>query len=514
MTATFRPNRRELLAGASAAGLLAALPWPAFAQEPQRGGVLRYATLGLDTADPHRHTGSIAVQQLYVEALTSIASDGSVEPFLAESFEVSEDGKVYTFRLRDGVAFHNGETMTAADVVANIERVKANVTGGWLATAMEFVEKVEATDEDVVVMTMSEPYAPLLNLMSELWILSPRSEGWNETITLPIGTGPFRFGEWRPNIALTAPRHETYWRDGMPYLEAVEADLSSVDNQVSALRSGDLHVISVTQEGAKQLASDPTFRVQPLKDSSWYSVAFNNRNPRPPFDNVRVREALCHAIDKTAFIRFAAGDYGVVTNQLVKPGNVYFDQAMHDADRHATAGVEKAKAMLAEAGVDPSAVTIEFVSWQETYPLVIVQMMRKLGFQVNHVALDDLGAQNRLGQYDWDMNCMSSGPRADIFLRYVRLMSDGPNPVLWGGMRDEKFDEIVSAAVAEPDLEKRKRLYLDAWQVVLDNYYVLVLGHGASLIAMRDEVKGYETGFTWSPHWASGGVAQAWLDQA
>lgn len=512
MSTQFRMNRRELLAGAAAAGFATTLAWPAFAQEPRRGGVLRYSTLGLDTADPHRHTGSIGVQQIYVEALTSIGEDGSVQPFLAETFEVSDDGRIYTFRLRDNVVFHNGDTLTAADVVANIERVKNNVTGGWLATAMEFVEKVEAPEEGVVVLTLSNPYAPLLNLMSELWILSPKSEGWAETITLPVGTGPFRFGEWRPNVALIAPRHETYWREGMPYLDAVEADLRDPADKSPALRSGDLHIASVTQDVARRLAADPAFRVEPLKDSNWYSVAFNNRNPRPPFDSVRVREAICHAIDKNAFMRFAAGDYGVVTNQMVKPGNLYFDQALHDADPHAAQNVEKAKAMLAEAGVDPAAVTIEFVSWQETYPQVIVQMMRKLGFQVNHVALDDIGAQNRLGQYDWDMNCMASGPRADVFLRYVRLMSDGPNPVLWGGVQNPQFDEIVRAAVAEPDQEKRKQLYLDAWNIVIDNYYLLVLGHGADLIAMREEVKGYETGFTWSPNWSGGGVAQTWLE--
>src|SRR3546814_5365454 len=90
------------------------------------------------------------------------------------------------------------------------------------------------------------------------------------------------------------------------------------------------------------------------------------------------------------------------------------------ADIHAKPDLDKARALLREAGVDPAATTIEFVSWQDTYAQVVVQMVRKLGFQVNHVALDDLGAQNRLGQYDWNMNCMASGPRADGFLERKR----------------------------------------------------------------------------------------------
>ena len=506
-----RLSRRMFMASTAAIGFSGLLPHVSFAAEPARGGVLRYATLGLDTADPHRHTGSIAVQQIYAEALTSIAADGSVEPFLAESFDISPDGKTYTFHLRQGVTFHNGDVMVADDVVANIERVKSKVTGGWLASAVKLVDTVSAPDARTVVLSMHEPYAPLANLMSELWIISPKSEGRNETIKTPLGTGPFKFGEWQPKVKLVAPAHTTYWRKGMPYLTAVEADLRDDVDKGLALRAGDLDIAYIKPDIAKQLATDPNFKVSPLKDAAWFFVAFNNRKPRKPFDDPRVRQALSYAIDKNAFMKFAAAGGGVVTNQMVLPGNLYFDQATHDADAHTKANLDKAQALLKEAGVDPAKETIEFVSWQETYPQVIVQMVRKLGFKVNHVALDDIGAQKRLGQYDWDMNCMSSGPRADIFLRYVRLMSDGPNPVLWGGIQDPDLDKLIKAAVAEPALDKRKALYLAAWQRVMEKYYVVVLGLSANQIAMRKVVQGYEPGFTWSPNWGSGGVAQTWL---
>jgi peptide/nickel transport system substrate-binding protein len=505
------PDRRRFLAGAAALGVAPMLPARAVAEAPQRGGVLKYATLGLDTADPHRHTGSIAVQQLYVEALTSIAADGQVEPFLAETVSVSEDGRSYSFGLRQGVVFHNGDALAAADVAANIERVRTKVKGGWLASAMKLVDDVRVADARTVTITLKEPYAPLLNLMSELWILSPKSPGWDDVISQPIGTGPFAFGEWLPKVKLVAPAHKSYWRAGLPYLAAVEADLRDDVDKSLALRKGDLHVASLARDMAAQLRGDPGFAVRPLRDTSWYFVSFNNRKPRPPFDDPRVRRAVSHGLDKPAFMRFAAGDGGVVTNQLVAPGNVYFDAAMHAVDVHAKPDLDQAKTLLAQAGVTPGSVKIELVSWQETYPQVVVQMIRKLGFQVNHVALDDLGAQKRLGQYDWDVAVMSSGPRADVFLRYVRLMSDGPNPVLWGGIQDGELDRLVKAAVAEPGLAARKAFYSAAWRRVLDNYYTVVLGHAADLIAFRQQVKGYEPGFTWSPNWASGGVAQAWL---
>ena len=511
-TTARRLDRRSVLTGAAGlAGVLTLLPAEAFGQSPRKG-VLKYATLGLDTSDPHRHTGSIAVQQCYVETLTSIAADGSVEPFLAQAFETTPDGLTYRFRLRPNVKFHNGDTMRAADVAANFERVKNKVKGGWLVSAMKLVNKVETPDDATLVVNLDAPYAPFLNLLSELWILSPKSEGWDETIKTPVGTGPFRFGTWQPKVRLLAPAFADYWNKGLPRVEAVEFDLRDGDDKSLALRAGDLHIIRVEPEAAETLEKSGVARVTGLKDSTWYFIAFNNRKPRKPFDDVRVRRALALAVDKAAFMKFVGSDKGVVTNQIVAPGNVYFDQGIHDADPFRKANLDQASKLLAEAGVKPADHTIEFVSWQEAYTQVVVQMVRKLGFKVNHVALDDLGAQKRLGQYDWDMNAMNSGPRADIFLRYVRLMSDGPNPVLWGGIQDPELDKLIGDAVKEPDESKRKTTYLAASRRVTDKGYFYVLGHAPSLIAIRKGVNGYDTGFTWGCHWASGGVAHTTID--
>lgn len=507
-------TRRHLLASVAGLGLVSLAGRVASAAPEPKGGVLRYATLGLDTSDPHRHTGSIAVQQAYVEALTSIAADGSVEPFLAESFDVSPDGRTYRFKLRQGVTFHNGDPLTAADVVANIERVKSKVKGGWLASAMKLVDGASAEGSGIVTLTLSKPYAPLLNLFSELWILSPKSEGWTETIKTPIGTGPFTFGTWVPKVKLTAPAFRSYWRAGQPIVDAVEFDLSDGTDKSLALRAGDLHIANIQRDTVEALVASGKVDIKTLKDTAWFSIAFNNRKPRPPFDDPRVRSAIALAVDKAAVMKFVGGDKGVVTNQLVAPGNVYFDKALHDADPFAKPDLAKARALLADAGVKPEDHTIEFVSWVEPYPQIVVQMVRKLGFKVNHVALDDIGAQKRLGQYDWDMNAMSSGPRADVFLRWVRLMSDGPNPVLWGGIQDAELDRTITSAVEQPDLARRKAIYLDATRRVAEKVYFVVIGHAPDLIAVARTVRGYEPGFTWACHWASGGVARTALISA
>lgn len=514
---TVGPTRRALLCATSglcvtlAALMLPSAAWAQAEGEPVRGGVLKIATLGLDTSDPHRHTGSIGVQQVYVEGLTSIANDGTAQPFLAESFEVSEDGLVYTFRLREGVKFHNGDSMTASDVQANFERVKENIEGGWLASAMQFSESFEAPDERTFVVRMSQPYAPFLNLISELWILSPESPGWGETITQPLGTGPFLFGEWIANVSLTAPAFEDYWQQELPYLEAVEFDLRDVSNNALALRAGDLHIGRITVESIDKVEEAPDLRVEYLKGTNTDYVTFNNRNSEPPLDNVRVREAIIYALDKAAITQFMHGEAGIATNQWAPPGNAYFSEEMHDADKHASPDLKKARQILEEEGVTPAEHTIEVISWDQAWNQVAVEMIRELGFQVDYKSYDDLGLQQRLDQYDWDIALAGSGPRADIFLHYIVMTSDGPNVRFTGGIQDAEFDRDVESAVANPDFEERKDLYLDAWQSAMNNYYTVLMNHAAAPYGVREEVKGFQFGYTYGPHYAGGGLAETWL---
>ena len=312
MSEGFSVSRRNLCLGAIA---LACTPSMSAFAAPR--DVLRYATLGLDTSDPHRHTGSIAVQQCYVEPLTSIADDGQVKPFLAEKIDVSTDGKIYTIRLREGVRFHNGDTLTSADVAANINRIREKIKGGWLVSSLKHVEKLETPDTRTLVITFAKPFAPFMSLMSELWILSPKSPGWDSTITLPIGTGPFTFGKWIPKVSLDAPAFKDYWQKGLPIVKAVHFDLRDGTDKSLALRSNDIDIAYVSKDAADNLQRAKAARIEGLKDSAWYFIAFNNRKPRKPFDDVRVRRAIASCIDKAAVMNFIGGERGVIGFLLV-----------------------------------------------------------------------------------------------------------------------------------------------------------------------------------------------------
>jgi len=492
--------------------LAVALPLSvAQAQAPKRGGTLKLHYSELDTTDPHRHTGTIGVQQVYVETLTSIAKDGSVEPFLAERFDVSPDGKTYRFLIRKGVRFHNGREMTANDVLQNITRVRDKVGRGWLTSAMKFVSTIEV-DGQFVVVTLKEPYSPFLALLSELWILAPESPGWNETITRPIGTGPFVFTTWQPQVRLEARAFKDYWRQRMPYLDAVVFDLRDNADGSLAVRAGDVDIADIPGETLDTVAADPKIGIQYLTDSQWCFWSFNNKSPVAPFDKTAAREALTYSLDKAPYMAVVGGKT-VVTNQMAAPGNFYFDQALHEADKHAKPDLAKGRALFKELGVDPAKRTIRIVSWQYPYGQAAAEMVRKLGFQVEHIALDDLGAQRRLTQYDWDLAPFCSGPRADIFLRYVRFVTDGPTTQLWGSPQDSELDALIGKAAAVVDPATRRAGYRAAWQHIMDRYYTVVVGHQFRPVAVRREVKGYTTGFTTSPNRADGGLAFTWLDR-
>lgn len=496
-------SRRTTLAGIGMA------PWLARAAgAAPRNGVLKISTVGLDTSDFHRHTGSIGVVQVIAESLTSIVKDGSVIPFLAKSWTVSDDGRTYSFTLQEGVRFHNGRVLNSADIAANITRIRDKVRGGWLTSTFKTIEALETPDARTLVLRMAQPFAPLLNLLSELWVIAPESPGWAETVTQPIGTGPFVFGTWQPQVKLEAPAFADYWVEGRPQMAGLHFDLSDLADASLALRAGDFHIAAIPVNKEETVRRDPKTEVVYRFDTGWWFWSFNNRKPRAPFDNLLVRQAIGHAMDKQALARIGGGSNAIIGNQMVAPGNLHFNEAMHKDDAYAKPDLARARALLAEAKVDPTKVTIRAISSEgDSFVVPSLQMIRQLGFQIDHRAYDDLGYQRALSAYEWDFFPSSSGPRADVYLRYVRLMSDGPNPGLWGGIQDAELDAMIKAAVASPSLAERRGHYDAAMQRVIDRCYFFAICHARGAYGVRREVRGFIPGFTYSLHGPDYGVA-------
>lgn len=497
-----------------AAALLIGQAMPAFsADQPVYGGTLRLNWGTLDTTDFHRHTGTISLPHSFAETLTSISKDGSPKGLLAESWTVSPDGLLYTFNIRQNVKFHNGRTMTADDVKKNFERIRDKVKGGWLTTAMEQVDSFSTPDDHTFVVKMKAPFAPFLNLIAEAWILAPESPGWDTNITQPIGTGPFVFDTWTPQLAIKGHKFADYWMKGHPYVDNIYFDVREIADPTLGLRAGDYDAADVPLSKVKSL-KDAGFTIDMMGGSSWDFISFNNRNPRPPFDNIKVREAVADAIDRSQLEKIMYGDYGIPGNQMVAKGDFYFDDAMAAADKHAKPDLAAAKKIIADEKVNPGKYTLYMVSTAGSRSAPpVAQVLRELGFEVDNKQFDDLGYQRALSQYDWDIFPGGSGARNDIFLRYVRLMSDGPNPGLWGGIQDPELDAMIKSAISTADPKVSRDFYLKAWQRVMDKYYTIGLGQAPSAYAISPKVHDLTIGFNNSAHRVDGGVAFAWIEK-
>lgn len=467
------------------------------------GGTLIVQQGDLQTVDFHRHTGTMPFPSAICDCPTAIAADGSVRPMLAESWE-SPDAITYTFKLRPGVRFHNGREMTATDVKANIERI-ANTQGAWLKGTLSSVVEQQAPDPRTLRLTLKEPYAPLLALISELWVMAPETQSWEGQITSPIGTGPFVFKQWVPKDSVTTTRHEGYWQAPRPLVDAMTVKFIEGDASIP-LRAGDVHIASIGRDQIEPLSKQSDIDVQYQKATSWNFLSFNNRRPRPPYDDIRVRRAIGYALDKEKITLVQAGPTGKVANQMAPEGSLWHDPSLPDP--FARRDLEQSRRLLQEAGIAPGTLKpVMPVNTNPAIPQVVAQQLAEVGIQPDLQVADDVATETRLQKYDWDIYYAGSGPRSDIALRFVRMMSDGPNPGLWGGVQDPAYDRAVRRAFATIDEQQRKAAYLEAWKIVMEKLYTIVVNHTAGAVGIRKQAQGFETGAVANLHRIDGGVA-------
>ena len=304
---------------------------------------------GLDpTMAPAASIGEI-VHYSVLEGLTKINMDGSITPLLAESWSIDPDGKSYTFKLKKGVKFHDGEAFDAADVKFSFERAKAEGSTNKAKKAVfDNIARIDTPDPSTVIVVLNQADGNFLFRMGEntAVILDPKSAA--TTSTKPIGTGPFKFDSWAKGASVTLVKNDAYRSAAAVKLKKVTYRFIS-DNaaQVAALLAGDVDGIprGVSAQNVKQFQSDARFSVTIGGTEGKTIVSINNK--KKPFDDVRVRRALAAAIDRKAVIDGSSEGYGKpIGSHLVPSDAGYID--LTGANPY---NPEKAKALLKEAGV-------------------------------------------------------------------------------------------------------------------------------------------------------------------
>ncbi len=337
-----------------------------------------------DSLDPHMAVaaGTREVNFNIFEGLVKADSNGNIVPAVAEKCDVSSDGTEYTFTIREGIQFHNGETVTADDVVFSISRCAGLLDDGAYiaADSLGGIKSVKKVDDRTVKITLKSGNAEFLAYLATTnAAIIP--EDYTQQATIPVGTGPFKFASRSPQENIILQKFDEYWGEGA-HLNKVTYQIIDPGSWVMSLKSGAVDLCAhLTADQVKSVEDQYTIEKDTMK---LVQALYLNHNEKP-FDDVRVRQALCYAIDVQAVIDFVCDGNGIAVGSSMFPafGKYY----MEELSNYYTYDVAKAKALLKEAGYENGfTMTITVPS---NYPQhvqtaeVIANMLQQVGITVN-----------------------------------------------------------------------------------------------------------------------------------
>ncbi|WP_300583427.1 ABC transporter substrate-binding protein [Marivita sp.] len=444
------------------AALAALLTTPALAQQTD-------LTIALQLEPPHLDPTSAAAgaidSVLYsnvFEGLTRFMSDGSVVAGLAESWDISEDGTTYTFKLRDGVTFHDGSTMDAEDVKFTLERARAEDSANAQKALFAGISEVTVIDPTTVEVKLSAPDGNFLFNMAwgDAVIVAPESiDAIKQT---PIGTGPFKFDAWVQGDRIEISRNADYWGDA-PALEAATFKfISDPTAAFAAMMAQDIDAFAgfPAPENLPQFEADPRFQVLVGSTEGETILAMNNK--LPPFDNKTVREAVAHAIDRQAIIDGAMFGLGTPIGTHFAPHNPdYVDLTAKSAY-----DPEKAKALLAEAGfADGFTTTLKLPppSYARRGGEIIASQLRAVGIETEITNLEwAQWLEEVFRGKDFGLTIVSHTEPFDIGI-YAR-------PDYYFQYDNPAFQELMTTLGATSDPAARSELLARAQTMIADDY--------------------------------------------
>lgn len=470
----------------------------AFAEEdaPTPGGTLIWGhSETTQNLDIHQ-TGTASTLRLLQnvhDSIVTVDNNFTIQPSLAESFEESADGLSYTFHLRPNVKFHNGKTMTSADVKYSFERVKNPDTGAVNFEVFNDVAEILTPDDLTVQVKMSAVNAPFLGRVAELGAGVIMPEGSGETQgTTPIGAGPFKFISREFGNEVQLERFDDYWQGPAHVEKIVSREVTEPTVRMTGLRTGEMHIINdIPLDRVDELKGDDNFQVKTWFPLSWAFLNFNHK--REPYNDSRVRLAFDYMIDKETLVQGALWGQGEVTASPSFPNspsrNTSLEARAQDFD--------KARSLLEEAGIGPG--DLEFVfkvttnyPWHVEASQILQEWFRSAGLkvEVQQLTWSDWLSQCWVDR-DYDVTMMNFFTLWEPdFLYYSLWHSTGA--FNYRNVSDPVLDELAQKARVTVDKKERSDIYHQIQQRIYDEAHDVVLWFRNGTIGAQTNVGGLD----------------------
>ncbi|MFA5488694.1 MAG: ABC transporter substrate-binding protein [Candidimonas sp.] len=490
-------GRMKLVAAATAVAFYGLSVAPsAVAATPQKGGTLNISFPGSPRLLDPAITGSLeewVVTSWLYNNLTRMNSKYEIEPDLAESWEASESGKVWTFKLRQGVKFQSGGELTADDVVFSIKRILDPEVKSRGRGAIGPIENVEAVDQHTVRFTLSRPIAEFPANMTLPYARIIRKDTDVKLDTASDGTGPFILKEYVVGDRVVVIRNPDYFRENEPYVDEVRVQVyPDATAEINALKAGQTHIMwQVRPDQVSLLDGDSAIKVEEIPSGSFVTVVM--RSDEPPFDNPLVRKALKLSVDRETIVKAALQGHGAIANdQSLPPNSPLFNDKALPAKRD----IAKAKSLLKEAGypngLDLTLFTSDARVGMLPLALMTQQMAREAGFNIKlqtvtwDVFLNQVWEKKNFYVQNWFARPTNDSRISPYFLS--RDKGGSLNDYYYS---NPELDELLLQAQGELDQEKRKNLYHEAQRIISEDGPGIIPFFKNNISAYRTNVAGF-----------------------